>query len=71
MQAGDIITAVDGEEVRNLTQLSNKLLEYAPGDTVTVTLYRLTTSLVENTYAGQYFNIEIVLLADNGETQVN
>lgn len=71
VQAGDIITAVDGEEVRNLTQLSNKLLEYAPGDTVTVTLYRLTTSLVENTYAGQYFNIEIVLLADNGETQVN
>lgn len=71
VQAGDIITAIDGDEIKNLNQLSHKLLEYAPGDKVTVTLYRLTTSLVENTYAGQYFNIEVTLLADNGETQVN
>ena len=69
VQAGDIITAVDGEEVSNLTQLSNKLLEYSPGDTVTVTLYRLTTALVSGEQSGSYFNVEIVLLADLGETQ--
>ncbi len=59
---GDIITAIDGEEVANLDEISNLLLKYAPGDKITVTLYRSGGS-------GREIDVEIVLLEDKGETQ--
>ena len=62
-QAGDVIVAIDGEEVTKLEEISNLLLKYAPGDTVTVTLLRL-----DNTGSAT-FDVEITLLEDKGETQ--
>ena len=58
---GDIITAVNGEEVSGLTELQGAVFQYAPGDTVTMTLYRPDE--------GRYLDIEVKLLADAGETQ--
>ena len=58
---GDIITAVNGEEVSGLTELQGTVFQYAPGDTVTMTLYRPDE--------GRYLDIEVKLLADAGETQ--
>lgn len=61
-RSGDIIVAIDGEEVTCLEDISNLLLKYAPGDTVTVTLARSSLS-------GEEFDVEITLLEDKGETQ--
>ena len=58
---GDIITAVNGEKVSGLTELQGAVFQYAPGDTVTMTLYRPDE--------GRYLDIEVKLLADAGETQ--
>ncbi len=60
-QVGDIITAIDGETVENLDEISNLLLKYAPGDKITVTLYRMS--------GGKEIDVEITLLEDKGETQ--
>lgn len=66
VQVGDIITAVNEEEISGLTDLSNLLLKYAPGDQVTMTLYRMPgTGFGE----GKEFQVEITLLEDKGETQ--
>jgi Zn-dependent M28 family amino/carboxypeptidase len=40
LQAGDIITALDGEKVGNLMEYSNVLKKYSPGDTVEITVLR-------------------------------
>ena len=60
-QVGDIITEVDGTQITSLSSLSNKLLEYQPGDQITVTLHRPDT--------GEEIQVTATLLADNGETQ--
>lgn len=65
-QSGDVITAVDDNEVYGITSLSNLLLNYKPGDTVSVTLYRPGQRIYES---GMYLTIEITLLEDSGETQ--
>ena len=65
VQPYDIITKIDGEDTPTLDALSNALLSYAPGDTVTVTLVRPH----ENGMGGDEFEVEVVLLADLGETQ--
>lgn len=59
-QVGDIITAIDDETVTSLSDISNLLLRYAPGDTVTVTLYRQGQGSTE---------VQATLLEDKGETQ--
>lgn len=61
----DIITAIDGEETPTLDALSNALLNYSPGDTATVTLFRPN----ENGTGGEEFEVKVTLLADLGETQ--
>ena len=58
-QVGDIITALDGESVSSLEEMSNLLLKYAPGDEVTITLNR----------GGAEFDVKVTLLEDKGETQ--
>jgi serine protease Do len=40
IQSGDIITAIDSEEVTSYEQLINKLLTYAPDDVVTLSITR-------------------------------
>ncbi len=57
---GDIITAIDGETVTDRNGISQCLGSHAPGDTVTVTLYRPDT--------GDSFDVEGLLLEDKGET---
>lgn len=59
-QAGDIIIAIDGEAVSGLTDISNLLLKYAPGDRPTITLYRQN---------GTELDVTVTLLEDKGETQ--
>lgn len=61
-EVGDIITALNGEKIEDFTQLYSELDKYQPGDEVTVTLYREGSK--DNT-----IEVEIVLVADNGETQ--
>ncbi|MEG1426642.1 MAG: trypsin-like peptidase domain-containing protein [Oscillospiraceae bacterium] len=62
---GDIITEVDGEAIQDLNMLSGKFLNYKPGDTAKVKLYRMN----ENGGAGSEFTVTIELLEDKGETQ--
>ncbi len=40
IQAGDIITKINGEEIKNSLRLTRELFKYKPGDTVTVTIFR-------------------------------
>ncbi len=58
---GDIITAIDGEEVTSFSEVYAILERYSPGDTVTVSLYRSDTD--------EALDVEIVLAEDKGETQ--
>ncbi len=65
-QEGDIITGIDGETVQNLSEISNLLLKYAPGDTITVTLYHPAGSVGDSQ---RTYDVTITLLEDKGETQ--
>lgn len=65
-KVNDIITAVDGETVTSLNDLSNLLLKYSPGDKVTVKLYRMNE---KDMAKGEELEVEITLLEDKGETQ--
>ena len=65
-QPGDIITAIEGERVESLRDVSNLLLRYSPGDQVTLTLYRPSQTFGQS---GRELEVEITLLEDKGETQ--
>lgn len=65
VQVYDIITAVDGVETPTLAALSDALLAYAPGDTVTVSLFRPS----ETGTGGETLEVTVTLLEDRGETQ--
>ena len=43
LTAGDVITAVDDIRIGSITELKTALRNYAPGDTVTLTVYRAGT----------------------------
>lgn len=58
-KVGDIITAIDGEVVTSLSDISNLLTRYSPGDQVEITLNR----------SGKEITVTATLLADKGETQ--
>lgn len=60
-KVGDVITAIEGEEVTGISSVANCLLKYKPGDKVKVTVYRPSES--------ESHEVEIVLLEDKGETQ--
>lgn len=65
-EPGDIIIAIEGETVESLRDVSNLLLRYAPGDQVTLTLYRPADTFGQS---GVEIEVEITLLEDKGETQ--
>ncbi len=65
VQQYDIITAIDDVETPSLAALSNALLAYQPGDTVTISLFRPS----ESGQGGESFTVQITLLEDKGETQ--
>lgn len=66
-QVDDIITAVDGVEVNSFSSFYSELEKFMPGDTITLTLFRTAS---KNNGVEKSFNVEIKLLADNGETQL-
>ena len=82
-QPEDIITAIDGETVEELQDISNLLLRYSPGDEITVTLYRLPENSLQGDQVtvtlyrppvngmgeGEELEVTITLLEDKGETQ--
>ncbi len=63
-QVEDIITAINGETVTSLRDVSNLLTNYAPGDQVAVTLYRPGAQGEE-----AELTVTVTLLEDKGETQ--
>ena len=65
-QEGDIIVAIEGKTVENLRDVSNLLLSYAPGDKVSVTLYRPGLNPLAE---GEEIEVTATLLEDTGETQ--
>ena len=65
VQAYDIITAIDDTETKSLEELANALLNYKPGDTAEIYLFRPNESGV----GGEEFTVTVTLLEDKGETQ--
>ena len=65
VQAYDIITAIDDTETKSLEELANALLNYKPGDTAEIHLFRPNESGV----GGEEFIVTVTLLEDKGETQ--
>ena len=65
VQAYDIITAIDDTETKSLEELANALLNYKPGDTAEIHLFRPNESGV----GGEEFTVTVTLLEDKGETQ--
>ena len=63
-KVGDIITAIDGETVTSLNDITNVLALHSPGDTIEITLYRY-----QNLAEPQTITVKITLLEDKGETQ--
>lgn len=64
-ELGDIIMALNGKTIKTFPELFAELNNYNPGDKATITLYRAGTGIT----SGQSFDVEIELMADNGETQ--
>lgn len=59
---GDIITAIDGKDIHDISDLQKYMQEYKPGDTVTLSLYRYFPT-GKSDYS---FTESIVLLEDEG-----
>ena len=45
MKEGDVITAIDGDAIENMSDLKKKLVNYRPGDKITVTIERSKTDM--------------------------
>lgn len=45
MKEGDVITAIDGDVIENMSDLKKKLVNYRPGDKITVTIERSKTDM--------------------------
>lgn len=56
LMVSDIVTAIDGQEVKTMEDLNKVKDSHKPGDTVTLTLYRYSN--------GQTLNIQVVLSED-------
>lgn len=66
VERNDIITAIDGVEITSFSRFYTELAKYKPGDEVTLSIYRMPQRQGQE---AQTFDVEIKLLADNGETQ--
>lgn len=66
LKVGDIITKFDGVETRTTSALYNELAKHKPGDTVNVTVHRLSAVRSE---ASTAVEINITLIEDKGESQ--
>ena len=63
VRIGDIITGINGRSIENFSDLYSEMGNYNPGDVVRINLYRPSVG------SGESLEVEIELLADNGETQ--
>jgi serine protease Do len=61
VKEGDIITEIDGTTVSSFNELYNVLDLYKPGDTVTLTIYRIDK---KDTAKNKEFKVDIELLGD-------
>ncbi|MDD3192567.1 MAG: trypsin-like peptidase domain-containing protein [Oscillospiraceae bacterium] len=77
VQAGDIITQVEGTAVSSFTSLSDLLRDYSPGDQVTLTIFRASQSTGNSRYGyayggqtvqGSTFEVKVTLMEDTGAT---
>ena len=65
LEEGDVITAIDGKKVRTMTELQETVVQYRPGDKVTVTLLRnKKEKKIEVELKNSRGNTEIVKQAD-------
>ena len=65
LEEGDVITAIDGKKVRTMTELQETVVQYRPGDKVTVTLLRNNKEKkIEVELKNSRGNTEIVKQAD-------
>ena len=64
---GDIIQAIDGKETNTLDDVYDALSVCNPGDTVTVSVFRLNLLNGEN----EYFDVEVVFPSDEEETETS
>jgi serine protease Do len=68
LQEGDIITAIDGTEVEDMSALKRQLVNYRPGDTVTLTVERnKATKKIELTL-GSSSDSEVPTLQQNSSS---
>ncbi len=65
IEAGDVITAVNGEKIDGMPALFSELSKYQPGDEISLSVTRIATA----TTKAENFEVTITLIADNGETQ--
>ena len=68
VQVGDIITKINDVNVTSLDAFYGELYKYKPGDTVSLSIFRTSSTRFGNTST---FDVSIVLLEDRGETQEN
>ncbi|HAO68735.1 MAG TPA: trypsin [Ruminococcaceae bacterium] len=78
VQAGDVITQVEGTAVNSFTTLSDVLRNYAPGDQVKMTIFRASRSSYGSsrysysyggqTVQGRTFEVTVTLMEDTGTT---
>ena len=66
LKVGDIITKFSGIDTRNTSALYNELSKHKPGDTVSITIYRLSAVRSEEATT---LDINITLIEDKGEIQ--
>ena len=66
LKVGDIITKFSGVDTRNTSALYNELSKHKPGDTVSITIYRLSAVRTEEAIT---LDINITLIEDKGEVQ--
>ena len=65
LEKGDVITAIDGKKVKTMTELQETVVQYRPGDKVTVTLLRNRKERkIEVELKNSRGNTDIVKLAD-------
>ena len=65
IEEGDVITAIDGKKIKTMTELQETVVQYRPGDKVTVTLLRnKKEKKIEVELKNSRGNTEIVKQAD-------
>lgn len=66
LRIGDIITKISDTDIKTTAALYKELSKYKPGDSVDVTVYRLS-SIGNNDES--YLNLKITLIEDKGDSQ--